>query len=77
MQTVYGIPHLALQTYTNDRIGDGCVSGSRVHIETPDDAFDIKLRSNNCHSAFRLELNRIYKGLEFIDTASELIFKDI
>ncbi|GFT18179.1 uncharacterized protein TNCV_183391 [Trichonephila clavipes] len=51
------------------------VAGS--HIETHDSTFDIKIRNVNYCPVFRSELIAIYKGLKFIDTASDLAFKDI
>ncbi|GFS64994.1 uncharacterized protein TNCV_1584751 [Trichonephila clavipes] len=58
-------------------MGDGGISENGVHIETPHRTFDIKIRNLNYCSVFRSELIAIYKGLKFIDTASDLVFRDI
>ncbi|GFU79134.1 autophagy protein 5 [Trichonephila clavipes] len=58
-------------------MGDGGISGTCVPIETPDGKFDIKIRNINCCSVFRSELIAIYRGLKFIDIASDLVFRDI
>ncbi|GFX36274.1 uncharacterized protein TNCV_4931871 [Trichonephila clavipes] len=73
LETIHGIPHSALKIYTDGSMGDGDISGSGVHIETPDGTFDINIRN----SVFRSEIIAIYKELKFIDTASDLVFRDI
>ncbi|GFV43019.1 uncharacterized protein TNCV_3680441 [Trichonephila clavipes] len=77
LETIHGIPYSALKIYTDGSICDGGTSGSSVHIETPDGIFDIKIRNINCCSVFRSELIAIHKGLKFIDTASDFVFRDI
>ncbi|GFS90074.1 putative RNA-directed DNA polymerase from transposon BS [Trichonephila clavipes] len=53
LETIHGILHSALKIYTDGSMGG--ISGSGVHIETPDG------------------LN----SLQFIDIASELVFRDV
>ncbi|GFW81884.1 uncharacterized protein TNCV_2885581 [Trichonephila clavipes] len=48
-----------------------------VNIETPDGIIDIKIRNNNCYSVFKSELIVIYNGLQFVDTASDHVFRGI
>ncbi|GFX19784.1 RNase H domain-containing protein [Trichonephila clavipes] len=77
LDTSHGIPHSALKISTDGSMGDGGISGSGVHFETSDGTFDIKISNINYCSVFRSELIVIYKGLKFIDTASDLVFRDI
>ncbi|GFW37133.1 hypothetical protein TNCV_5020311 [Trichonephila clavipes] len=69
LETIHGIPHSALKIYTNDSMDDSGISGSGVHIETPDFTFDIKIRSNPCCPFLGWNI-AIYKVLQFIDTVS-------
>ncbi|GFS75261.1 uncharacterized protein TNCV_719561 [Trichonephila clavipes] len=77
LETIHGLPHSALKIYTDGSMGGGGISGSGVHIETPHGTFDIKIRNINYSSVFRSELAAIYKGLQFTDTASDLVCRDI
>ncbi|GFW01982.1 uncharacterized protein TNCV_1148621 [Trichonephila clavipes] len=72
-----GIPHSALKIHTDGSMSDGGISGSGVHIETLDGTFNLKIRNINYCSVFRSELIAIYKGLKFINIASDLVFRDI
>ena len=63
--------------YTDGSKGAGDVSGSGVHIETPNSTIDLKIRNSDGCSVFKSELVAIYKGLHFIYTTTELDFKDI
>ncbi|GFU12193.1 hypothetical protein TNCV_1212301 [Trichonephila clavipes] len=40
LETIHDIPHLALKIYTDGSMGDGGISRSGVHIETPDDELE-------------------------------------
>ncbi|GFX59696.1 uncharacterized protein TNCV_1777361 [Trichonephila clavipes] len=77
LETIHGIPHSSLKINIDGSMGDGGISGRGVHTETPDGTFDIKIRNMNYCSVFRSELIAIYKGLTFIGTASDLVFRDI
>ncbi|GFW89138.1 uncharacterized protein TNCV_2685721 [Trichonephila clavipes] len=77
LETIHDIHHSTLKIYTDGSVSDGGISRSGTHIETPNGRFGIKIRNNNCSSVFMPELAAIYKGLQFIDTASELAFEDI
>ncbi|GFU86789.1 uncharacterized protein TNCV_477761 [Trichonephila clavipes] len=58
-------------------MGDGGISRNGVHIETPDSTFDIKIRDINNRSFLGLNLLQFIKGLLFVVTASDLVFRDI
>ncbi|GFT77573.1 uncharacterized protein TNCV_4009211 [Trichonephila clavipes] len=74
---IHDILHVTLKIYTDGSMSDCGISGSGMHIETPDGTFDIKIKNIKYFSAFRSELIAIYKGLRFIDTASDLVIRDI
>ncbi|GFX78286.1 uncharacterized protein TNCV_5136331 [Trichonephila clavipes] len=77
LETIPGIPHSALKIYIDvSMIGVG-ISESGLHIETPNDVTDIMIRNTNYCSVFKSELSAIYKRLQFIDTASEPVFRGI
>ncbi|GFV17108.1 hypothetical protein TNCV_3632711 [Trichonephila clavipes] len=44
LETIHGIPHSALKISTDGSMGDGGISGSGVHIKTPDAPFSL----DNC-----------------------------
>ncbi|GFU06335.1 uncharacterized protein TNCV_4766141 [Trichonephila clavipes] len=57
-------------------MSDGGIFGNGVHVETPD-GIHLTSRLGILTSVFRSELIAIYKGLQLIDTASGLVFRDI
>ncbi|GFX22577.1 uncharacterized protein TNCV_2785121 [Trichonephila clavipes] len=77
LETIHSIPYSALKIYTDGRKNDGGIFGSGVHIESPDGISYIKISNINYCSVFRSELIAIYKGLQFIGTASDLVFRNI
>ncbi|GFV49255.1 uncharacterized protein TNCV_237891 [Trichonephila clavipes] len=77
LEIIHGIPHSALKIYTDGSMGDGGISGSSMHFKTPDGTFDIEIRNNSCCSVFQSEFIAIYKGLQFINTASDRVLRDI
>ncbi|GFX81586.1 uncharacterized protein TNCV_4179261 [Trichonephila clavipes] len=77
LKTIHDISHSVLKIYSDGSMGDCGISESGVHIVTPGSTFDIKIRNNNYCSVFRSKLIAIDMGLQFIDTASDLVFRDI
>lgn len=63
--------------FTDGSKGGGGISGSGIHIKTPNNIIDIKIKNADNCSVFRSELIAIYEGLNFINVTTELDYSDI
>ncbi|GFW24429.1 DUF4817 domain-containing protein [Trichonephila clavipes] len=65
LETIHGIPHLALKIYADGSMGDGGISGSGVPIKKPKSTFDIKITNINYCYVFSCQVIYSQFGLAF------------